>query len=86
MWNRIHFHTFDFLTDMTKRTYIREFLVQISAEKPCVLIEVFRGFSETLQATARIVPQLGHYHFLPNSSQIIIHQIGVIVYTSSFVK
>jgi hypothetical protein len=36
---------------------IREVLVEISACRPAVLAEDFRGFPQSLQANARIVPQ-----------------------------
>jgi hypothetical protein len=47
---------------------------RISARKPVILTEAFHGSPQPLQANTGIVPQLGHYRFLSNSIQIIVHQ------------
>jgi hypothetical protein len=41
-------------------------LVQIPAEIPDILKEVFRGFPESVQANVVIVPQLGQNRLFPN--------------------
>jgi hypothetical protein len=49
--------------------------VQLSARKPAILIEAFRGFSQALQANSTL--KLGHDGFLPNPFQFIIIHISL---------
>jgi hypothetical protein len=53
----------------------REGAARISAGTPAVLTEDCRGSLHSVQAGARIVPQLSHRRFLPKSSQFISHPI-----------
>jgi hypothetical protein len=46
-----------------------------SAGTPAILIMVFGGFPQFLQANAGIVHRLGRYHFLANSLQLIIYKL-----------
>jgi hypothetical protein len=39
-----------------------------------MLKEVFGGFSQLLQASARVLPELTHDYILPDPFQFIIHQ------------
>jgi hypothetical protein len=40
------------------------------------LIEVFHGFSQSLHANARVMLHLGHYSFLTDLFQFIIHHLS----------
>jgi hypothetical protein len=48
--------------------------VQNSVWTQTILTEVVRGFIQPLQATALILPRLGHYRVLPNPFQFIIYR------------
>jgi hypothetical protein len=47
--------------------------VQILARRPGILTEVFRGFSQSIQANTRTVVNVGHGHLLPSLFQFNIY-------------
>jgi hypothetical protein len=49
-------------------------LVQIFAGTPAFLSEGFRGFHQSIQANAVIIPALGYDRLLPNLFQFLIQQ------------
>jgi hypothetical protein len=48
------------------------FMVRTAAGTSAILTEIFCCFPQSLQVNSGIVPQIGHDHFLPNSSQFSI--------------
>jgi hypothetical protein len=46
---------------------------RISTGTSALLKDPLRGFSESFQANTEIIPQLGHYNFLPNNFKFISH-------------
>jgi hypothetical protein len=51
----------------------RRYSVLVSVGTAAILTAVFRGFPQSFQANARILPRLGYYPFLPNPFKFIIH-------------
>jgi hypothetical protein len=56
----------------TLETCIPEVLGSNSTGSRTILTEVLRSFPQSIQANSGIVPPLGHNHFLPNFSAIIL--------------
>jgi hypothetical protein len=74
---------------MSSRLVFRRFLAQISARTLGILAEVFRDFSQSLQAYARIPPQLGLNHLILNSFWFISNPTMLVLYslnTDRFIK
>jgi hypothetical protein len=45
----------------------------LARDSPAILIEAFRGISQSLDANAKIVLRLGHDHFFLNPFKFISH-------------
>jgi hypothetical protein len=54
----------------TCRLTFEKYSFRISAVSPIILTMGYRGFLQSHLTKCRIIPQLGHDHFLPNPSKI----------------
>jgi hypothetical protein len=55
---------------------LSSYLVGDALGQNSVLTEIFRAFSQSLQADAGMIPQLGHHCFFQNPFRFIIHLLS----------